>query len=472
MSTASGYEVLSSYGDEYEENVREFIKEVNNSIVPQFIKRVTAIERTALADAINAKNANDSIKRDEKRLKDMKNELEKYRTEKSKLQQQIQDAQKQNNKNNKKTGGATVQEAKNRIIELDSKKATKEAEIKQLQSKIGTQTPPPMAKIYISALERLDNVTKEFMDSLRDEANRLMRSRDSVRSQNLENEVYGEVREALETLFQRVSEKVYALFVDKDGTLRFLQGVIKNEYSYIEEFYSGQDSSKQTEKASRVSLMQGIEEDIRYQVQTFLSTFNDASNAIVKKLSDKIDVLGSIDRFDIGVLYVLKLCRLGLAFASSFVTLRIFENAYVERMAKNAETPPDLKWMVVTFMAMQAVFDLCLIGVCYFVSSVLPVSLDSSVVKDFMVDTLAATTMTTVSVFPIADIIQDRKYFEYSVTAPRALRLMKQIMWSLTSIHAIVPYFYLTGPFYIQQKNLAAEDKAPEKSESVAEKTE
>jgi hypothetical protein len=156
----------------------------------------------------------------------------------------------------------------------------------------------------------------------------------------------------------------------------------------------------------------------------------------------------------------------GLAYAASFVSARIFENIYVDHLKERNEDVPDLKWMVVTYMTINALFDACLVAIIFFISSVMPLSIDMNLVKDFMVDTVAGTLMTLASAIPIADIIQDRRYFEYAEAAPRALRLMQNILWSLSSLHATVPYFYLTGPFYSQHKAAAIEESEELKSES------
>jgi hypothetical protein len=70
------------------------------------------------------------------------------------------------------------------------------------------------------------------------------------------------------------------------------------------------------------------------------------------------------------------------------------------------------------------------------------------VVAYFIIDTVIGDIMTMISVIPIANILQNARYFEYKLASPRALRVLVELTRYIAGLHAITPYFYLTGPFY------------------------
>ena len=68
----------------------------------------------------------------------------------------------------------------------------------------------------------------------------------------------------------------------------------------------------------------------------------------------------------------------------------------------------------------------------------------------------------------MADIVQDRRYFDYQLAAPRALRVMRQLCFTVSGVHAAVPYFYLSGPFYLHKQRTAARTLAAKPAAAAA----
>jgi hypothetical protein len=230
------------------------------------------------------------------------------------------------------------------------------------------------------------------------------------------------------------------------GTPRFLDTSLDVDKENVE------SSSDLEQYQSRLATFERIRINRFNAIAAALRDIEDVHQEVADSLAKPLSLWASVEAANIGLLYALKIARIGLLFSASFVSTKAFETLYTERMSAKQPDVPDLKWLVASFILFAGLFDFLLIAVCYMVSSILPDKLDSRVISDFAVDTLVAHTMAALSLFPIADIIQDSRYFDYQVHAPRALRLMKQICFSLSSFHALIPYFYLTGPFYIQYK--------------------
>ncbi|AUF82648.1 hypothetical protein TetV_566 [Tetraselmis virus 1] len=453
--TESSSAVNAEYSRDYVENITEFAKYVNTVIYPNFIRNISEIERTASKDVIfqhdanreAAKQAND-IKQAEKALNEAKAKLG---AEQLKLETALKRKNQQNKKNNNQSGGnSEIEKLQTNVARYKQDVASAKAKYERSLSEKKKEKPPPIVEVYVNALEKFDRASLDFLQSIRNQANFVIKSRSDGPIKQIEDEVYATIEASLDTLFDSIQDRFKLKLRDSSG-LKFLMSVVNTDKSYIEEYYTNK-SDKFQEKISRVSILNGVIQDIDEQVNVFEEAYGDLRTDITEKLSEPINLFSSLRQYDLTVIYILKLCRIGMAFAASFVSTRIFENAYVERLSKNTNEPPDLKWMVVMYLALQSIFDLILIGVTYLVSTVMPMQLDIAIIKDFMVDTVAGMSMTMISAFPIADIIQDRKYFEYNTNSPRALRLLKNLLFSVSVIHAVIPYFYLTGPFYIQYK--------------------
>jgi hypothetical protein len=180
---------------------------------------------------------------------------------------------------------------------------------------------------------------------------------------------------------------------------------------------------------------------------------------ILSIASDNANPAAMMRSMNILPLYALKAMRVATAYAAGFIAARIFENAYVNAMTATKPTVPDLKWLVVIYFTFVALFDGAFMLMLWLLQRLQVGNISSNVIKDFMIDTFVANALAMSSLVWMADIVQDRRYFEYQLTAPRAVRVMRQLCFAVSGVHAAVPYFYFTGPFYFH-KQLRAEAKA------------
>jgi hypothetical protein len=171
--------------------------------------------------------------------------------------------------------------------------------------------------------------------------------------------------------------------------------------------------------------------------------------AVIKAVTSKHTAASALASEAVMPLYFLKAMRVGSAYAAAYVAARLFENVYIGSMAAAKPAVPDLKWMVVAFTAFQLLFDGALLAMLWLVRRFDIGGVSVGLAKDFAVDTFVASVLSLSSLLWMADVVQDRRYFEYQLAAPRALRVMRQLCFGVAGVHACVPYFYFSGPFFL-----------------------
>lgn len=316
----------------------------------------------------------------------------------------------------------------------------------------------PNESVYSVAFSGLASSVETYARSVREKTAQVMRLRKDGPLLKIDRDAFEQVADALgqaltgiEEAFKDVLTYTTGTTDNEKGTIKLFDGSLENDMKNVE-------NASVEIQASRLAVYERIRITRYNAVNSAIRDMETVHREVAKRLTKPISFSSSIHQFDLGLLYALKLSRIGLIFAAAYITSRMFENVYVDRMSSKDPDAPDLKWFAGSFLVICILFDLLVLGFAYFVSKALPTQLDLRIIKDFAVDTLVAHTMSGMTLFPLADVIQDKRYFDYQVTAMRALRLMRQLCFSIEGFHAITPYFYLTGPFYVQHKKAATED--------------
>lgn len=330
-----------------------------------------------------------------------------------------------------------------------------EEKLKQISVKF---SKVPNESVYTNAFDALSASVKMYVKKIRSATEAVMKSRKDGPMLKIDKDAFEAAADAIGKAFESVENSLLALLTyqnstaNEKNTIKLYDGSLKIDLKNVEN-----PSDIQTQ-AGRLAVYERIRMSRYNVVNAAIRDVENIHRESARKITKPISFMSSVDRFDIGLIYALKLSRLGLLLAASHIASRVFENIYTERMSTQEPKMPDLKLVVVAFMVIAVAFDLLVLGVAYFLAKILPSSIDMQLIKDFAVDTLVAHTMAGISLFPLADVIQDKRYFDFQITATRALRLMRQLCFTTAAFHALVPYFYLTGPFYIQYKNAATED--------------
>lgn len=147
------------------------------------------------------------------------------------------------------------------------------------------------------------------------------------------------------------------------------------------------------------------------------------------------------------MLYLFKSLRVAVSWLAFYIADKLFTEYYTK--GKNAAANPrtvDLRWYVAIYASFQFVFDLIALVVMYFVRRIDPDVVSGALILDYTFDSAVVTLMVLSSSVWLADIVQDKKYFEYRTSGKRAVRSLRTVMVWLLILHSLVPYFYFAGP--------------------------
>jgi hypothetical protein len=445
-------EDLQKVKQDYLEEVKKFSEFVYSRAFKQLLR---------VLDTINASVAEQVEQLGDKRKVQRQTESELKRVKQDSLRKKLELKQeeaglksflsaKTTTDQQKKAANKKIVDLSVQVKELEAKEVYLVGELDRMKNNFGKV---PNEGVYTQAFQSMDAAVQQYVKAVRDRAREVTRARRDGPLDKLEQEDVDAAADALELVLKRINSDIteYLTYTktvgsSEAGTPRFLDTSLDVDKENVE------SSSDLEQYQSRLATFERIRINRFNAIAAALRDIEDVHQEVADSLAKPLSLWASVEAANIGLLYALKIARIGLLFSASFVSTKAFETLYTERMSAKQPDVPDLKWLVASFILFAGLFDFLLIAVCYMVSSILPDKLDSRVISDFAVDTLVAHTMAALSLFPIADIIQDSRYFDYQVHAPRALRLMKQICFSLSSFHALIPYFYLTGPFYIQYK--------------------
>ena len=346
-------------------------------------------------------------------------------------------------------------EAQGKVKELETSETQTADELTRIKDAF---SKVPNEGVYDDAFRAMDAAVQEYVDAVTNAARVVNQRRKDGPMRSIDAEDIRAAADSLELVLKKTYSELEAFLTYKtrvgdseEGTPRFLDGTLQIDRQNVE------SSVDLDQYSARLAVFERIRINRYNAVLNALRDVDSVHVEVSKKLAKPMSAWGAVDSFDVALLYALKIARIGMIFSASFISTRAFETLYAERMSSKKADVPDLKWLVAAFVIFTVLFDFVLLGVIYFVSIILPDKLDNSLVYDFAVDTFVANTMAAISLFPIADIVQDSRWFDYQVQAPRALRLMRELCFSLSAFHALIPYFYLTGPFYIQHKRAATE---------------
>lgn len=147
------------------------------------------------------------------------------------------------------------------------------------------------------------------------------------------------------------------------------------------------------------------------------------------------------------VFYVfMKLLRLLVSYVSLTITTNYYTQVYMNKVLVNGENPPHLTNFVYMFLIIDAVVFFILTIMLYAIMSTetMNVGVDTvvfanKVIPDYMVSIVA--TLVTCSI--VANKMYEKKYFLYKDDGMRAIRALKEMTFSITTVNTMIPWNYL-----------------------------
>jgi len=145
-----------------------------------------------------------------------------------------------------------------------------------------------------------------------------------------------------------------------------------------------------------------------------------------------------------------KLMRIMLSYVALTITTNYFVQVYMNKVLVNGENPPKLTNFVYMYAIIDGIVFAIISALLYSATGIIDMGVNSetfttTVLPDYMV----ASMLTALTGSIVASKMYDKKYFLYKDDGMRGIRALKDIMFSISTINAIVPWNYLVRGFSI-----------------------
>lgn len=154
----------------------------------------------------------------------------------------------------------------------------------------------------------------------------------------------------------------------------------------------------------------------------------------------------------VGAVYTLKAFRV----LSGFGALYLANKSFMQMVKTKVGEVVDIRWFLFFYGLYHLLLDLVLMLVAYVYYRTDPGVVSAGTLLDFLFDTVAVYLLVFASAVWIADIIQDKKYFDYRNNPQKAVNILRDITLWVLVLHGMAPWFYTAGPnFHTMMKNAA-----------------
>jgi hypothetical protein len=154
---------------------------------------------------------------------------------------------------------------------------------------------------------------------------------------------------------------------------------------------------------------------------------------------------GTGERDTYVALIAMKLMLVATSWVSAYFAAKVLQDSYIDKVYMKRESPAALSSMVFTFLMFQVLFGAIVLVVTIAITYVVSPKTNprSGVLKLAIFDILLSLTSTSFILLTIADVMQNKKYFNYRYEGLRAIRAMKIIMFRASIAGNVLPYFLM-----------------------------
>jgi hypothetical protein len=145
----------------------------------------------------------------------------------------------------------------------------------------------------------------------------------------------------------------------------------------------------------------------------------------------------------VGPLLGAKILRIALSWVSAYFAAKLLQDTYIDKVFFKESEPPPLTSMVLTFLMFQGVFAAIANGMATTAYWVAVNKTDDvyAVAALSCVDAAFEIAVSCVVLFLVADVFQQKKYFNYRYEGLRAIRALRTLMFRATAAVSLVPFF-------------------------------
>lgn len=165
------------------------------------------------------------------------------------------------------------------------------------------------------------------------------------------------------------------------------------------------------------------------------------------------------DQSILGLLFILKIVKVSLSYASLLIAKNITSQIYAEKVYVKQESPPKLINMLLLFLAVEIVFTVIVITLLGLLIGQAMGGLDGETINSlFKLATVFAQDYVCylVSMFVhgsiLSNIMYSKKYFLYKDDGMRAIRAFSDIILQYSIVNGIIPFNFMINGVLDQVK--------------------
>jgi len=146
------------------------------------------------------------------------------------------------------------------------------------------------------------------------------------------------------------------------------------------------------------------------------------------------------------MLFLFKVVRIGTSYISVTITSNFMAQVYMDKVLINQENPQHLTNFIMMFCVIDAIITTLLLGLFYLTTSMMSESSEDKP-SDFMStympiiqDYVCFLLVVGATGYIIANTMYNKKYFMYKDDGLRAIRALKEILFSICIVNGLIPY--------------------------------
>jgi len=147
------------------------------------------------------------------------------------------------------------------------------------------------------------------------------------------------------------------------------------------------------------------------------------------------------------IMYLLKFIRLFVILGALYLASKTFQAKYVSKVFVDNDNPPPLYGFILIYLIIETIFMAFIILIVYLLKNVLSINnvfpITDVVFKNFLIDYGISTAIIAVLGLLLSHIVMKKKYFRYRTDGLRAIRSLQDMMFYISSVVLIFPYYIL-----------------------------
>jgi hypothetical protein len=138
----------------------------------------------------------------------------------------------------------------------------------------------------------------------------------------------------------------------------------------------------------------------------------------------------------LGIVYALKLVRIGILFASLMIATNIMTQIYLEKVLVNNENPPHLRDFVILFTVIDVIFNGIFVALIVLAErfDLIP-KITYLYLQDYSVSILFVVVLSMI----LSHSMYSKKYFMYRDDGLRAIRALKGLIFQIAVVFTVLP---------------------------------